>query len=296
IDAENFKEINRLDGLSDKQGKFRIFNSLLSEYAVLGFEYGYSLATPDALVLWEAQFGDFVNGAGTLIDQFIFAGESKWGRMSGLVMLLPHGYEGQGPEHSSARFERFLQGCAENNVTVANVTSSANFFHLLRRQLARPFRKPLVVMTPKSGLRAPYNLGDLSELETGTRFHELLDDRQADPKKVKRLVVCTGKVYYDLLKRQQDEKREDVAIVRLEQIYPFPKTQFEALLKSYGKAELTWVQEEPANMGAWSFLATHYGSYGWRLVSRPAAASPATGFLKKHEQEQLEIVDQAFGK
>ena len=296
IDGANYQEINRLDGLSEQQGKFRIFNSLLSEYAVLGFEYGYSLATPDALVLWEAQFGDFVNGASTIIDQFIFAGESKWGRMSGLVMLLPHGYEGQGPEHSSARFERFLQGCAQNNVTVANVTSAANFFHLLRRQLVRPFRKPLVVMSPKSALRAPYNLGDLSELETGNRFHEILDDRQADPSQVKRLLVCTGKVYYDLLKRQQDEKRSDVAIVRLEQVYPFPKTQLEALLKRYGQPELLWVQEEPSNMGAWSYIATFYPEYSWRPVSRPAAASPATGFLKKHEQEQIEIVDKAFGK
>ena len=296
IDGANYQEINRLDGLSEQQGKFRIFNSLLSEYAVLGFEYGYSLATPDALVLWEAQFGDFVNGASTIIDQFIFAGESKWGRMSGLVMLLPHGYEGLGPEHSSARFERFLQGCAQNNVTVANVTSAANFFHLLRRQLVRPFRKPLVVMSPKSALRAPYNLGDLSELETGNRFHEILDDRQADPSQVKRLLVCTGKVYYDLLKRQQDEKRSDVAIVRLEQVYPFPKTQLEALLKRYGQPELLWVQEEPSNMGAWSYIATFYPEYSWRPVSRPAAASPATGFLKKHEQEQIEIVDKAFGK
>ncbi len=294
IDADNFKEINRLDGLSADQGKFRIFNSLLSEYAVLGFEYGYSLATPDSLVLWEAQFGDFVNGASTMIDQFIFAGESKWNRMSGLVMLLPHGYEGQGAEHSSARLERFLQGCAENNVTIANVTSAANFFHLLRRQIARPFRKPLVVMSPKSGLRAPYNLGDISEIETGTRFQEIMDDRQADPKKVKRVLVCSGKVYYDLLKRQQDDKRSDVALIRLEQIYPFPKVQFEALRKRYGQSELLWVQEEPANMGAWSYLATNHSEYGWKPVARLASAATATGFLKKHEYEQQEIVDKAF--
>lgn len=295
IDANNYQEINRLDGLSEKQGKFRIFNSLLSEYAVLGFEYGYSLSTPDALVLWEAQFGDFANGASTIIDQFIFAGESKWQRMSGLVMLLPHGYEGQGPEHSSARLERFLQGCAENNVTVANVTSASNFFHLLRRQQVRPFRKPLVVMSPKSGLRAPFNLGEIKELETGNRFRELIDDASADAKKVKRLLVCSGKVYYDLLKKQQEEKRADVAIVRLEQIYPFPKKQFDALLKKYGKAELVWVQEEPANMGAWSYLAVTQPEYGWKCVSRRAAASPATGFPKAHEKEQGEIVEKAFG-
>ena len=295
IDAVTNRELNRLENLDPKQGVFRIFNSLLSEYAVLGFEYGYSLATPNALVLWEAQFGDFVNGASTIIDQFIVAGESKWQRMSGLVMLLPHGYEGQGPEHSSARLERFLQCCAENNITVANVTSAANFFHLLRRQLVRPFRKPLVVMSPKSTLRAPFNLGEIAELETGNCFRELLDDPQAEPKKVKRVLVCSGKVYYDLLKRQQEEKRSDIAIVRLEQIYPFPKTQFEAMLKRYGKAELMWVQEEPLNMGVWGHLALHHAEYGWKCASRSAAASPATGFPKKHEKEQAEIVDKAFG-
>lgn len=296
VDAENDNGVNRLDGIAAKQGKMRIYNSLLSEYAVLGFEYGYSLATPDALVIWEAQFGDFVNGASTIIDQFIYAGESKWGRMSGLVMLLPHGYEGQGPEHSSARLERFLQGCAENNVTVANVTSASNFFHLMRRQLTRPFRKPLIVMSPKSTLRAPFNMGEISEIETGTRFREIIDDATVNAKKVNRVLVCTGKVYYDLLKRQQDEKRTDVAIVRLEQIYPFPKQQFEAILKKYGKAELFWVQEEPQNMGAWSYLATNHSEYGWRCISRPAAASPATGFPKKHEKEQADIVEKAFGK
>ncbi len=294
VDAHNFLEINRLDGISEKQGKFRIYNSLLSEYAVLGFEYGYSLATPDALVIWEAQFGDFVNGAGTIIDQFIYAGEAKWNRMSGLVMLLPHGYEGQGPEHSSARLERFLQGCAENNVTVANVTSASNFFHLLRRQLARPFRKPLIVMSPKSGLRAPFNLGEISEMEPGTRFREILDDVSADPKKVKKLLVCSGKVYYDLDKRRQEEKREDLVIVRLEQLYPFPQKPFDALFKKYKHARPVWVQEEPANMGAWAYLAVTQPQYGWACVSRPAAASPATGFPKKHEKEQMEVVEQAF--
>jgi len=294
VDANTFQELNRLDGISTKQGKFRIFNSLLSEYAVLGFEYGYALSTPDALVVWEAQFGDFVNGAGTIIDQFIFAGESKWDRMNGLVMLLPHGYEGQGPEHSSARLERFLQGCAQNNVTVANVTSASNFFHLMRRQIVRPFRKPLVVMSPKSGLRAPFNLGEISEMESGTRFRELIDDANADTKKVKRLILCSGKVYYDLQKKQEEDKRDDVAIVRLEQIYPFPKKQFDALRKKYAKAELLWVQEEPLNMGAWSFIAMNYPEYAWKCVSRKAAASPATGFLKAHEKEQAEIVAAAF--
>lgn len=294
IDANTYQEINRLEGIDPKQGKFRIFNSLLSEYAVLGFEYGYSLSTPDPLVIWEAQFGDFVNGASTIVDQFIFAGESKWHRMSGLVMLLPHGYEGQGPEHSSARMERFLQGCAENNITVANVTSASNFFHLLRRQQVRPFRKPLVVMSPKSTLRAPFNLGEIKELETGNRFRELIDDATVSAKKVKRMLVCSGKVYYDLLKRQQEEGREDVAIIRLEQIYPFPKKQFDALRAKYAKAEIFWVQEEPRNMGAWSHIATNQPEYGWKYVGRKAAASPATGFPKAHELEQKELVDLAF--
>ncbi|MFN4255492.1 MAG: 2-oxoglutarate dehydrogenase E1 component, partial [Saprospiraceae bacterium] len=294
IDSTNYVEINRLDGIADQQGKFRIFNSLLSEYAVLGFEYGYSLATPDALVVWEAQFGDFANGAATIIDQFIFASEAKWKRMSGIVMLLPHGYEGQGPEHSSARLERFLQGCAENNITVANLTSASNFFHLLRRQIVRPFRKPLVVMSPKSGLRAPFNMGTLAEIGPGTRFQEIMDDGAKDPKKVKKVLVSSGKIYYDLLKRQQETQRDDVALVRLEQIYPFPKTQFEAILKKYPNARPTWVQEEPFNMGAWSYIATNHSQYGWACATRPAAASPATGFPSAHELQQKAVVDAAF--
>lgn len=294
VDAVNFQEINRLDNIVENQGKFRIFNSLLSEYAVLGFEYGYGLASPDNLVLWEAQFGDFVNGASTIIDQYITAGETKWGRQNGLVMLLPHGFEGQGPEHSSARLERFLDGCAENNITVANVTSASNFFHLLRRQLARPFRKPLVVMSPKSTLRAPFNLGKISELLVGNRFREILDDEKANPKKVKKLLVCSGKVFYDLDKYRDEQKREDVAIVRLEQIYPFPKKQFDEILKKYEGASLAWVQEEPMNMGAWPFLAVNFGEYGWRRVSRPSAASPATGFAKLHSKQQDDLVATAF--
>lgn len=295
VDANTYRQYNRLNDLGGGKHFFRIYNSLLSEYAVLGFEYGYSLATPEALVVWEAQFGDFANGASTIFDQFIFSAESKWRRMNGLVMLLPHGYEGQGPEHSSARLERMLQGCAENNATVANVTDAANFFHLLRRQLARPFRKPLIVMSPKSTLRPPFNVGKISDLETGTRFLEILDDPQADPAKVKKLLVCSGKVYYDLKKRRDDDKREDIAVVRLEQLYPFPQMQFEQLLKRYsGAADPIWVQEEPKNMGAWSYLLTTHGAYNWRCVSRPVAASPATGFPKKHEREQAEIVQRAL--
>ncbi|MEY3241017.1 MAG: hypothetical protein RIR11_2455 [Bacteroidota bacterium] len=294
-DAENFQKINRLDGISDKQGKFYIYNSLLSEYAVLGFEYGYSLASPDALVVWEAQFGDFANGAHSIIDQFVLAGETKWRRMSGLVMLLPHGYEGQGPEHSSARMERFLQGCAENNVTVANLTSASNLFHIIRRQQVRNFRKPLIIMTPKSTLRPPFSIGNISEMELGTRFQELYDDIEANPKKTKRLLVCSGKVYYDLLRRREETKRYDVAIVRIEQLYPFPSQQFEAILKKYPNAgRPVWVQEEPANMGAWSHIALNHRQYDWEYAGRPSAASPATGFPKVHEQQQKALVDEAF--
>ena len=294
VDMETFQMINRLDGIAPKQGRFLIYNSLLSEYAVLGFEYGYGLASPDNLVIWEAQFGDFSNGASTLIDQFVFAAETKWRRMNGIVMLLPHGYEGQGPEHSSARMERYLQGCADNNVTVANVTSASNYFHLLRRQLARPFRKPLIVMSPKSGLRAPYNLGLISELETGNAFREIIDDPNSKPSKVKRVLVCSGKIYYDLLKRQEEENREDVAIVRLEQIYPFPKQQMDAIEKKYNKAEFMWVQEEPRNMGAFGHILLNHSEYNWQYSGRKTAASPATGFAKKHEMEQKAIVDAAF--
>ncbi len=296
MDTVTFQRINRLDGLSKNQGRFHVHNSPLSEYAVLGFEYGYSLGNLDSLTIWEAQFGDFVNGASTILDQFIVSAETKWRQMNNLTLLLPHGYEGQGPEHSSARLERFLQGCANNNITVANITSASNFFHLLRRQLARPFRKPLVVMSPKSGLRAPYNLGQISELTTGNHFRELIDDPTAKPAKVKTLLVCSGKVYYDLLKRRQESGREDVAIVRLEQLYPFPKVQFEEILKKYGKATLRWVQEEPRNMGAFGYLVLQHGEYGWQYAGRPSSAATATGFPKRHEQEQTAVVDQAFAK
>ncbi len=232
-DGKTFEEYNRLDSIAPKQGRFRIYNSLLSEFGVLGFEYGYSLATPNALNLWEAQFGDFYNGAQTMVDQYISAAESKWQRMSGLVMLLPHGYEGQGPEHSSGRVERFLQGCAKYNMTVANITTPANFFHVLRRQLARPFRKPMIIMSPKSLLRHPLCVSDLSAFESGTKFHEVFDDAKFNAtkaKKVKKALFCSGKIYYDLLEKQEKDKREDVAIIRLEQLYPFPEKQVEAIV------------------------------------------------------------------
>jgi 2-oxoglutarate dehydrogenase E1 component len=297
-DAETNEEYNRLNNIREKQGLFRIYNSPLSEFAVLGFEYGYSLATPEALVIWEAQFGDFHNGAQTIIDQFIAAGESKWQRMSGLVMLLPHGYEGQGPEHSSARLERFLQLCGDYNLTVANCTTPANFFHLLRRQLVRPFRKPLVVMSPKSLLRHPECVSPFEDFETGKAFREIIDDPEVGPrsgKKIKRVLLCSGKVYYDLLEKKRADKREDVAIVRLEQLYPMPAKALHKVLERYSEAELYWVQEEPANMGAWQYVLSNFtGILDLKLISRKVSASPATGFKKVHDEQQAGIVDQAF--
>ncbi|MEY3368364.1 MAG: hypothetical protein RI973_1519 [Bacteroidota bacterium] len=294
-DEENQRAYNRLDSLGEGQGKFRIYNSLLSEYGVLGFEYGYSLARPDALVIWEAQFGDFFNGAQVVVDQFIMSAERKWQRMSGLCMFLPHGYEGQGPEHSSGRVERFLQLCADNNVTVANVTSAANLFHLLRRQLARPFRKPLILMTPKSGLRHPDMEAPVADFLTGTRFREVLDDSTANPRKVKLLLLCTGKVAFDLMEKKRNEKREDVAIVRLEQLYPLPEKQLQAVFEKYKGATVRWVQEEPANMGAWTYLLFHlYQRQPMQLFSRESNPNPATGFKKKHDEQQQELIEKAF--
>jgi 2-oxoglutarate dehydrogenase E1 component len=300
MDRENYTEYNRLNDLTEKQGEYRIYNSFLSEYAVLGFEYGYSLASPDPLILWEAQFGDFFNGAQIMVDQFIMAGESKWGRMSGLVMLLPHGYEGQGPEHSSARMERFLQSSAEFNVTVANVTKPANYFHLLRRQLAREFRKPLIVMSPKSLLRFPKCVSSLADFAEVTKFQEVYDDPIVgeDDKlieDVKIVLWCSGKIYYDLLEKQEKENRQDIAIVRLEQLYPFPKTQCDDINKKYGKkATFRWVQEEPSNMGAWQYILAFYRKYDLELISRKSSASPATGYAKVHLKEQNDIVERAF--
>lgn len=303
-DVSTAQEYNRLSRLSEDQGQFRIYNSLLSEFGVMGFEYGYAMANPETLVLWEGQFGDFYNGAQTIVDQFITAAESKWQRMNGLVLLLPHGYEGQGPEHSSGRVERFLQSCAEFNMTVANVTTPANFFHLLRRQLARPFRKPLIVMTPKSLLRHPEVVSDIEEFASGTSFQEVFDDPHIGPrggKKVKKLLLCTGKVYYDLMERKKEEKRDDVAIVRVEQLYPLPDTQLQKVFKRYPNALPFWVQEEPSNMGAWQYIyailaSTQVGlnADDLSLISRKSSASPATGYKKVHDQQQQEIINQAF--
>lgn len=301
FDSETNAQYNRLSSLSKDQGIFRIFNSLLSEFAVLGFEYGFSLATPHALNIWEAQFGDFYNGAQTIIDQYIMSAESKWNRQSGLVLLLPHGYEGQGPEHSSARLERFLQNCAEMNWIIANVTQPANFFHLLRRQLAFPFRKPLVVMSPKSMLRHPECVSPLKDFIGATKFNEMIDDPEISAKngkKVFRVLFCSGKIYYDLAARKKEEKRDDVAIIRLEQLYPLPEKQVRELLeKKYtGAMEICWVQEEPANMGAWRHVSFSLSDIPFRLISRRRAASPATGFKKRHDEEQEIIVSAAFEK
>jgi 2-oxoglutarate dehydrogenase E1 component len=298
-DDEHYSEHNRLSRLSESQGRFFIYNSLLSEFGVLGFEYGYAMASPHSLVLWEAQFGDFANGAQTIIDQFIMAGESKWQRMNGLVMLLPHGYEGQGPEHSSARLERFLQGCAEHNITVASASTPANLFHLLRRQLHRPFRKPLVVMSPKSLLRHPHCVSSLKEMAPGTRFREVLDDQDLAGKskaKVRRVLFCSGKVYYDLLAEKTEKGHKDVAICRLEQFYPYPAGQVHALLDKYQGAEACWVQEEPLNMGAWGFLLLQHEGRPFRPIARRLAASPATGHYKIHDKQQAELVARAFAR
>ena len=271
-----------------------IYNSLLSEYGVLGFEYGYALANSNALVLWEAQFGDFKNVAQVMIDQFIASGEQKWNRMNGVVLLLPHGYEGQGPEHSSARPERFLQMCAELNITVTNITTASNFFHALRRQLAWPFRKPLIILSPKANLRHPGSYSVMDEFTNGA-FKEVMDDPFiADAGKVEKVLFCSGKIYFDLAERQQKEKRRDLAIIRVEQLYPLPLNQLDELYNKYNNATWFWVQEEPLNMGAASFLQMNLKSINHGVISRQPSAATATGFAKVHAQEQSEIIETAF--
>jgi len=293
-DANTNENYNSLNHIKEGQEKAQIYNSLLSEYGVLGFEFGYGLANPDALVIWEAQFGDFANGAQTMIDQFVSSHESKWGTQNGLVMLLPHGYEGQGPEHSNARPERFLQLSAENNMIVANLTTPANIFHALRRQLTWEFRKPLVVMSPKSIFRHPKVVSPIEEFTKG-KFQEVIGDSYADKAKVKKVLLCSGKVYFDLLERQEKDKRKDVAIVRLEQLHPFPTKQVEAELAKYKGADLYFVQEEPENMGYWSYVIREFGWSKFKgLVARKKSASPATGFLKVHGVEQANLINKAF--
>ncbi|MCQ0970304.1 2-oxoglutarate dehydrogenase E1 component [Paracoccus sp. TK19116] len=313
IDQKSEERYFPLNHIAKDQAHYEVIDSMLSEYAVLGFEYGYSLAEPNALTLWEAQFGDFANGAQIMFDQFISSGEKKWLRMSGLVMLLPHGYEGQGPEHSSARLERWLQMCAEDNWIVANCTTPANYFHILRRQIHRRFRKPLVMMTPKSLLRHPMAISRAEDFQTGSTFHRVLwDDAQkgnSDTKlveddKIRRVVICSGKVYYDLLKARDEAGIDDVYILRLEQFYPFPARSMTTELTRFKDAEIVWCQEEPKNQGAWTFVQPNLE---WVLdrvdatqkrptyVGRNAAASPATGLASRHKAEQEALVRESLG-
>ena len=312
IDQQNERRYLPLNHISDRQANYQVIDSMLSEYAVLGFEYGYSLAEPNALVLWEAQFGDFANGAQIMIDQFIAPGERKWLRMSGLVVLLPHGFEGQGPEHSSARLERFLQLSAEENWIVANCTTPANYFHILRRQLHRDYRKPLILMTPKSLLRHKLAVSKLDEMEVGTSFHRVLwDDAQhgnsdtelVSDDKIRRVVITSGKVYFDLLEERDARGIDDVYLMRIEQFYPFPALSMIAELKRFKSADMIWCQEEPKNQGAWSYIEPNLE---WvlerigaritrpRYVGRQAAAAPAAGLLAQHISEQKRIVSEAL--
>ncbi|HZE65138.1 MAG TPA: multifunctional oxoglutarate decarboxylase/oxoglutarate dehydrogenase thiamine pyrophosphate-binding subunit/dihydrolipoyllysine-residue succinyltransferase subunit, partial [Sporichthyaceae bacterium] len=288
-----------LANLGPDQATFYVYDSLLSEYAALGFEYGYSVARPDALVLWEAQFGDFVNGAQTIIDEFISSGEQKWGQRSSVVMLLPHGLEGQGPDHSSGRPERFLQMCAQDNMTVAIPTTPANHFHLLRWQALSPHHRPLVIFTPKSLLRHRAAVSDPSAFTSGHFAPVIADPKVADPNAVRRVVLCTGKVYYDLA--AHSEEHSDTAVVRVEQLYPLPVTELDGVLALYPNAsDVRWVQEEAANQGAWPFMALHLpehlGGRSLKRVSRPASSAPAVGSHSVHDYEQQQVVEQAFAR
>ena len=286
-----------LNALGERQGRFTVLNSSLSEVGVLGFEYGYSLIQPRGLVIWEAQFGDFANNAQSVIDLYIVSGESKWQRLSGLVMLLPHGLEGLGPEHSSARPERFLQLCADNNVQICNLTTPAQYFHLLRRQAKASFRKPLILLAPKSLLRHPLAVSNLSEMTSG-HFQEVLDHKD-NPESPRRLIFCNGKIYYDLLRRREEVKAADIALVRLEQLYPFPYTALEKIVKKYKETrQWCWVQEEAANMGAWNFVSSRLESLTEKpiaYIGRKTASSPATGFANIYRQEHAEIIEQSVG-
>ncbi|HYZ89753.1 MAG TPA: 2-oxoglutarate dehydrogenase E1 component [Myxococcales bacterium] len=294
-DARNGRRYTPLANLRDGQGRFEIYDSPLSEAGVLGFDYGFSLDTPEWLTCWEAQFGDFANGAQVVIDQFISSAEDKWRRLSGVVLLLPHGFEGQGPEHSSARLERFLQLCAEDNLQVCNLTTPAQYFHVLRRQVLRPWRKPLVIMTPKSLLRHKHAVSTLEDLAKG-EFQRIIPDQSVNGRKVKRVLLCSGKVYYDLLAAREQKGREDVALVRVEQLYPLDPAELTRSLEIYPEsAKLVWVQEEPFNMGAWYYLRSRYTLRRISCVSRAESASPATGSAAAHRVEQQLLVDQAFG-
>jgi len=285
-----------LSTISKGQAKFKVINSLLSEYGVLGFEYGFALTTPLGLTIWEAQFGDFSNGAQVIIDQYISSAEEKWKVMNGLVLLLPHGYEGQGPEHSSARIERFLTISGHNNIQVVNCTTPANFFHVLRRQIHRPFRKPLIIFTPKSLLRHPRCISPLSAFTKGG-FQEVIDDPSADPFIVRKVVLCCGKLYYDLLEAKEKSGKAEIAIVRIEQLYPLPLMQLKEIVNKYSNADLWhWVQEEPANMGASDFLLQNFKEVELTFTTRPPSGSPATGSSRLHKIQQQLLVEKAMGQ
>lgn len=282
-----------LNNIAPNQARFQIYNSLLSEYGVLGFDYGYALVSPNSLTIWEAQFGDFNNGAQIIIDQYISSGEDKWKRMNGIVLLLPHGYDGQGSEHSSARLERWLDLCATNNLQITNCTTPANYFHLLRRQLHRNIRKPLIVFTPKNLLRHPLCISALNDFTSGG-FNEVIDDHD-DFKNADRIILCSGKVYYDLIEYRKAKYIKHTAIIRLEQLYPFPQKQLDKILNEYqSNTKKIWLQEEPANMGAWSYIFRKLSSLNIKLISRPESASPATGSHKHHEKQQAELIAKAF--
>jgi 2-oxoglutarate dehydrogenase E1 component len=305
VDQTNEDRYIPLNYIAEKQAPYEVTDSLLSEAAVLGYEYGYTLADPNSLVIWEAQFGDFANTAQVIIDQFICAGESKWLRMSGVVLLLPHGYEGQGPEHSSARLERYLQLFGEDNIQVAYCTTPANYFHVLRRQLNRRFRKPLILMTPKSLLRHKRAVSSLADMAEESSFHRVLPETEkiAARAKVKRVVLCTGKVYYDLVEERGQRDINDVAVLRVEQLAPFPVTALGDELKKYPKADVVWCQEEPMNMGAWTFVAPrieallddlNHGCKRPSYAGRSEAASTATGLIKTHQREQAALLEAAL--
>jgi 2-oxoglutarate dehydrogenase E1 component len=290
------EEFIHLKHIQEGQALLQIYNSLLSEYAVLGFEYGYALTNPEVLTIWEAQFGDFVNGAQIILDQYLCCAEEKWNTQNGIVLLLPHGYEGQGAEHSSARMERFLSSCADGNMVVVNCTTPANFFHALRRQLAWNFRKPLVVFTPKSLLRHPRCVSKLDHLVNGG-FQELMDDAETDPKQVRTIIFTQGKIHYDLAEHREKNGITDTALVRIEQLHPLPAEQMRAVIAKYAKADRhIWVQEEPLNMGAWSYMAMNFPDVKWEVIARPASGAPATGSSKRSANQQIAIIERAFSK
>ena len=278
------------------ENRFDIYNSHLSEYGVLGFDYGYAMASPNTLTIWEAQFGDFVNGAQIVIDQYLVAAEEKWKIQAGLVMLLPHGFEGQGAEHSSARLERFLGLCANENMVVANATTPANYFHLLRRQMKWNFRKPLVVMTPKSLLRHPKVISTIEELATG-EFQPIIDDVTATPDKIDKLVLCSGKIYYELLAKKEELNCENIALVRMEQLYPLQQNKIDEIFAKYGKRkQLLWVQEEPENMGAWGYILRNFRDTGIQVIAAVPSGSPAPGSHKMFEKNQNSVINRVFDR